>query len=148
MYKKFFLYCIFLVFAILSYILILANIIDSAVILNEFENQYCTGGKFLHKVTIFALIAGLIGFISGNTANIIMLILYYAMHYNIIQEQSGDCQMKDSNLYNSVITGQKLLLALLFLSIPSVMVVIVTSLASCGVICFECCKTRKKQIFE
>jgi len=141
------LYCMFFLLEIAAYALIITDIVTSAMIFSEYAGnweKYCTGGIFLYKITAFALITGVIGLVSGNALNIIMLILFYAMHYNATQEDSGDCQMMDPNLYNSVLNNQKILLALLFLSIPIVLLVVIANKILCGAFCCLCCKICKE----
>ena len=106
-------------------LLIICDIIFNSLIFGTYPGnweQYCTGGNFLKKITVFAIINGFIGLISGNTVNIIMLILYYVLHYNEIQQESGDCQTKNPVLYNTVFFNQVLLVITLFMSIPSILI--------------------------
>jgi hypothetical protein len=114
----------------LTYGICIVSIIINGVILNDYvENwKHCTGGNFLHDITIFALISTIIGIISANSLNIIMLILYYAMGYNAVQEKSGNCQIMEPELYNLVLYCQSLMNILLFMSIFSLVMIIYCSI--------------------
>lgn len=123
-----------LLFMSLIYGVIILGIMNNSIILNGNVGnwKHCTGGNFLRDITIFALITSIIGFISANSLNIIMLILYYAMGYNAIQEKSGNCQITDPKLYDSVMFSQISMNILLSMSIFSLVMVIY-----CSIPCYE-----------
>ncbi|RGB25653.1 hypothetical protein C1646_723266 [Rhizophagus diaphanus] len=111
----------------LTYSIIIFGIGYNLAILDKnAENwKHCTEGNSLHDITIFALITDIIGFFSANSLNVIMFILYYAMGYNaIVQEKSGNCQITDPNKYDSVLLSQILMIKLLWMSIPSLIMLI------------------------
>ncbi|GBC02768.1 hypothetical protein RclHR1_04800008 [Rhizophagus clarus] len=135
-------WCITLVFEIVTYVLIIYDVIVSSMILidNAGNWEHCTGGNFLHNITIFALITGVIGLVSGNTVNFIMFILYYAMGYNTIQQESGNCQIIDPNLYETVLGNQNIMFSLLLMSIPAALVTFII----CGGFCYVCCEVCER----
>ncbi|CAB5385296.1 unnamed protein product [Rhizophagus irregularis] len=123
----------------LNYAIILFSICYNISILGEnAENwKHCTGGNFLHNITVFALITDIIGFISANSLNVIMSILYYAMGYSAIQKKSGNCQITDPKKYESVLLSQILMITLLWMSIPSFIMFI-----ACEIPSETCCEGR------